>query len=966
MKYVSGEIPETLEVPAKIDNLIITTMANEALKGTNIKHVILPDSIINIGKGAFENCTSLETIVLPVDLQFISSSAFKGCMNLTQVELPESLIVIGDKAFSGCSNLRMDLALKSEIKAIGKEAFKDCTGLEGRLILPGAIVKIGGNAFGGCTGITEVEFLAYTGEEEVDESRFSFYWNSSYGENIIENTSSYGNTGIATNEVNITNVIIDENGNKVTEDFLINVTHKDITIGGQAFSGCTNLTKLYLPEGVRKIHYEKDAGFDNLVDIYIDMPREEMYEDVNTYGQVNVHYRNCMHIIDISGSELLKGIRVQSVLGELQDGKIVCEETYTFKLVDEQGQTVTDKLVRIKRVKQDISEAEIMTPNEEGIYTIENVKSDKEISVGTANGEKLQVTDENGVTWNFTYQDGNATNVYYESGELSERVIIPDTLNECPVVSLYNNHDRNIFVKNDFEANTTVKEVIIPGRVTSIGESAFYNCSSLTSVNIPSSVTSIGDWAFAYCSSLTSIEIPSSVTSIGESTFQDCWNLTDIYIDNLQSNITFGSSFGNAYVHYSDCKHTITISNDPRKQVEFQEVSNNLEEGKIACRETYQFQLLNEQGEVVKDKEVRIKSQDSAQATEYITPNEDGIYTLENVNRNKKIIIGMENGETAQVIDESGVTWEYTYEDGKARALKYISGEIPETLEVPEKIDGLVVTTMANEALKGMNVKHVILPDSIINIGYSAFENCTELETIVLPVDLQFISDLAFKGCTKLTQVELPEDLIVIGNEAFSGCSDLSMVLTFKDGIKAMGRESFKDCISLSGKLVLPGGIVQISSGAFKGCTGITVVEILSYTGDEEIDESTVGFSGSGNYSESVNESTSSYVNTGIGEIIEWRPVKDENGEDVKDQFGNTITEKIVLGTKKNITIGGEAFSGCTSLAEIYLPAGVNKVEYSTIAGCENLTDLYIDTSREDMLEEVETNGEVTVHYRGE
>ncbi|MBQ2122425.1 MAG: leucine-rich repeat domain-containing protein, partial [Bacteroidaceae bacterium] len=80
-------------------------------------------------------------------------------------------------------------------------------------------------------------------------------------------------------------------------------------------------------------------------------------------------------------------------------------------------------------------------------------------------------------------------------------------------------------------SNTLVvgcKSTIIPNSVASIGNYAFYECYSLTSVEIPNSVTSIGEAAFKYCSSLTSVEIPNSVTSIGNSAFDNCSGLTSI------------------------------------------------------------------------------------------------------------------------------------------------------------------------------------------------------------------------------------------------------------------------------------------------------------------------------------------------------------------------------------------------------------------------------------------------------
>ena len=78
----------------------------------------------------------------------------------------------------------------------------------------------------------------------------------------------------------------------------------------------------------------------------------------------------------------------------------------------------------------------------------------------------------------------------------------------------------------------SLTSINIPNSVTIIGNSAFYGCKSLTSINIPNSVTTIGNWAFSGCKSLTIINIPNSVTTIGESAFMDCKSLTNINIPN--------------------------------------------------------------------------------------------------------------------------------------------------------------------------------------------------------------------------------------------------------------------------------------------------------------------------------------------------------------------------------------------------------------------------------------------------
>ena len=95
-----------------------------------------------------------------------------------------------------------------------------------------------------------------------------------------------------------------------------------------------------------------------------------------------------------------------------------------------------------------------------------------------------------------------------------------------------------------FEDCISLTSITIPNSVTSIDGFAFNGCSSLTSITIPNSVTSIAGYAFNGCISLTSITIPNSVTSIGMCAFRHCRSLTSITIPNSVTSIG-GDAFAN-------------------------------------------------------------------------------------------------------------------------------------------------------------------------------------------------------------------------------------------------------------------------------------------------------------------------------------------------------------------------------------------------------------------------------------
>ena len=150
----------------------------------------------------------------------------------------------------------------------------------------------------------------------------------------------------------------------------------------------------------------------------------------------------------------------------------------------------------------------------------------------------------------YTSSDGNVVVPYkirgefiYEDKELFGAEIVSNTYKDGKGVIKF---DGNVTTIGDsvFSDCNSLTSVTIPNSVTTIGEAAFNHCSNLKSVTIPNSVTTIEFCAFQCCSSLRSITIPDGVTTIGEHAFYGCSSIRSITIPYSVTKIGLTAFYG--------------------------------------------------------------------------------------------------------------------------------------------------------------------------------------------------------------------------------------------------------------------------------------------------------------------------------------------------------------------------------------------------------------------------------------
>ena len=307
------------------------------------------------------------------------------------------------------------------------------------------------------------------------------------------------------------------------------------------------------------------------------------------------------------------------------------------------------------------------------------------------------------------------------------------------------------------------KNYIIPNSVTNIGDSAFYDCKSLTSINIPNSVTNIGDEAFWGCESLTNINIPNSVTNIGRDAFSGCSSLTNINIPNGVTNIGRDAFSGcSSLTKIKIPSSVVNMNGNP-----FSGWNGDLHNDSKAF--IYEHQVLFN-----KDKTTLIAYR--SKEKNYIIPNSVtnigdaafwGCSSLTNINI------------------PNSVTNIGDYAFGECSSLTNIN--IPNS-----------VTNIGDAAFWGCSsLTNINIPNSVTNIGNEVFSNCSSLTNINIPNSVTNIGDYAFSKCWSLTNINIPNSVTNIGDYAFDGCSSLTNI-NIPNSVTNIGDYAFWECSSLT------------------------------------------------------------------------------------------------------------------------------------------------------------------------
>ena len=453
-----------------------------------------------------------------------------------------------------------------------------------------------------------------------------------------------------------------------------------------------------------------------------------------------------------------------------------------------------------------------------------------------------------------------------------------------------------------FEDCSSLASVTIPEGVTSIGGSAFFGCSSLASVAIPKGVTFIGGGAFSGCSSLASVTIPEGVTSIGNNAFRDCSGLASVTIPESVTSIGEFAFYGCSGLTSVTIPESVTSIGDYAFSYCSSLASVTIPES-VTSIGGRAFSGCSSLASVTIPNSVTSIGNHAFSACRSLKDLtiEDGEKTL-SLGYNYYSSYGIGDGLFADCPLETvylGRNLSYSYDSRDGYSPFY-------NTPIKELTIGNCVTSIGNHAFDGCSgLASVTIPEGVTSIGDSAFDGCSSLTSVNISdlsawcrIDfegyranpLDYAHNLYLNGAL-VTDLVIPEDVSEIKSYAFLGGS----------------------CVT---SVTIPEGVTSIGGSAFNGCSSLTSVNISDLSAWSKIDFESYGANPLG-YAHNL------YLN---GALVTDLVIPKDISEIKPYAFlgGSCITSVTI---PEGVTsIGDYAFDGCSSLASVTIGVGIRSI----------------------------------------